>query len=117
MVQEDYKAMAQPTVPRQAKMTKADSIMAVSSACPFLLESALTSRQTNNSSIVSKRSVERLYFHEPHFFRYFVKKAQRRSPLINRGYALRMQAVDDVVRRFLDEPVDVRKVVINLGCG
>ncbi|TVY41335.1 tRNA wybutosine-synthesizing protein [Lachnellula subtilissima] len=44
---------------------------------------------TNNSSIVSKRSVERLYFpDEPHFFRYFVKKPQRRSPLINRGYWL-----------------------------
>ncbi|KAN0119854.1 hypothetical protein V8E51_002062 [Hyaloscypha variabilis] len=42
---------------------------------------------TNNSSIVSKRSVERLYFpNELHFFRYFVKKPQRRSPLINRGY-------------------------------
>jgi tRNA wybutosine-synthesizing protein 4 len=47
----------------------------------------LTFLQTNNSSIVSKRSVERLYFpNEPHFFRYFVKKPQRRSPLINRGY-------------------------------
>jgi tRNA wybutosine-synthesizing protein 4 len=47
----------------------------------------LTSVQTNNSSIVSKRSVERLYFpNEPHFFRYFVKRPQRRSPLINRGY-------------------------------
>jgi tRNA wybutosine-synthesizing protein 4 len=47
----------------------------------------LTSLWTNNSSIVSKRSVERLYFpNELHFFRYFVKKPQRRSPLINRGY-------------------------------
>lgn len=39
---------------------------------------------TNNSSIVSKRSVERLYYPEPHFYRYFVKKPLRRSPLINR---------------------------------
>ncbi|KAM3485169.1 hypothetical protein MY3957_010006 [Beauveria namnaoensis] len=42
---------------------------------------------TNSSSIVSKRSVERLYYpDEPHYFRYFVKKFQRRAPLINRGY-------------------------------
>lgn len=74
--------------------------------------------QTNNSSIVSKRSVERLYFpDEPHFFRYFVKKPQRRSPLINRGYWLRMRCIDHVVRKFLEEPSKSRKIVVNLGCG
>ena len=73
---------------------------------------------TNNSSIVSKRSVERLYYpNEPHFFRYFVKKPQRRAPLINRGYWLRMHAVDVVVRQFLEEPSSKKKVVLNLGCG
>lgn len=67
---------------------------------------------------MSKRSVERLYFpHEPHYFRYFVKKPQRRAPLINRGYWLRMKAVDHVVRQFLEEPSQKQKVVVNLGCG
>lgn len=74
--------------------------------------------QTNNSSIVSKRSVERLYYpDEPHFFRYFVKKPQRRAPLINRGYWLRMKAIEHVIHDFLIEPSDRPKVVINLGCG
>ena len=72
---------------------------------------------TNNSSIVSKRSVERLYCPEPHFFRYFVKKPQRRAPLINRGYWLRMHAIDVVVRRFLQRVSHKKKVVLNLGCG
>ena len=72
---------------------------------------------TNNSSIVSKRSVERIYLHEPHFFRYFVKKPQRRSPLINRGYWLRMHAIDKVVEHFLMQARDARKVILNLGCG
>lgn len=72
---------------------------------------------TNNSSIVSKRSVERLYYPEPHFFRYFVKKPQRRAPLINRGYWLRMHAIDVVVRQFLEESSPKTKVVLNLGCG
>ena len=46
---------------------------------------------TNNSSIVSKRSVEKLYYRgEPEYFRHFVGKFKRRSPLINRGYWLRM---------------------------
>lgn len=73
--------------------------------------------QTNSSSIVSKRSVERLYFLKPQFFQYFVKKPIRRSPLINRGYWLRMHVIDNVVRGFLDEDTDKHKFVVNLGCG
>lgn len=75
--------------------------------------------QTNNSSIVSKRSVEKLYYpDEPHFFRYFVKKFQRRAPLINRGYHLRMHVIDVTVRDFVQRLDGGRqKVVINLGCG
>ncbi|RKF60766.1 tRNA wybutosine-synthesizing protein 4 [Erysiphe neolycopersici] len=73
---------------------------------------------TNNSSIVSKRSVERLYFlNETHYFRYFVKKPKRRSPLINRGYWLRIKAIDDIVHRFLSQSSPKRKTVINLGSG
>ncbi|KFX89195.1 hypothetical protein O988_08722 [Pseudogymnoascus sp. VKM F-3808] len=73
---------------------------------------------TNNSSIVSKRSVERLYYpNEPHFFRYFVKKPQRRAPLINRGYWLRMKAIDHVVGQFLKETTGKKKIIVNLGAG
>ncbi|KAI1210528.1 LCM-domain-containing protein [Annulohypoxylon truncatum] len=73
---------------------------------------------TNSSSIVSKRSVERIYYpDEPHFFRFFVKKFQRRAPLINRGYYIRLHVIDVAVRRFLKSPSDKKKVVINLGCG
>ncbi|KAL4968782.1 tRNA methyltransferase PPM2 [Aspergillus stella-maris] len=72
---------------------------------------------TNNSSIVSKRSVEMLYYPEPHFFRYFVKKPSRRTPLVNREYWLRMHAINESVRRFLREPSEKPKFVINLGCG
>ncbi|KKK23217.1 hypothetical protein P175DRAFT_0472781 [Aspergillus ochraceoroseus IBT 24754] len=72
---------------------------------------------TNNSSIVSKRSVEMLYYPEPHFFRHFVKKPQRRAPLINRGYWLRMHAMAESVRKFMKEPSDRPKFVLNLGCG
>ncbi|ETI21564.1 hypothetical protein G647_07911 [Cladophialophora carrionii CBS 160.54] len=72
---------------------------------------------TNNSSIVSKRSVEKLYLPQPHFYRYFVRKPIRRSPTINRGYWLRMRAIDWVVRQFLEKVSDQKKVIINLGCG
>ncbi|KAI2617384.1 LCM-domain-containing protein [Hypoxylon sp. NC1633] len=73
---------------------------------------------TNSSSIVSKRSVERIYYpDEPHFFRFFVKKFQRRAPLINRGYYIRLHVIDVAVRRFLERPSAKTKVVVNLGCG
>jgi len=73
---------------------------------------------TNSSSIVSKRSVEKLYYNdEPEYFRYFVRKFQRRSPLINRGYWLRMKAIDHVVKLFLQNEPQKKKLVINLGCG
>lgn len=73
---------------------------------------------TNNSSIVSKRSVEKLYHAgEREYFRYFVSKFKRRSPLINRGYWLRMKAVEHAVARFLSEQTTKRKIVVNLGCG
>lgn len=73
---------------------------------------------TNNSSIVSKRSVERLYYpNEPHFFRFFVPKFQRRAPLINRGYHLRLHVIDVTLRDFLKRPSPKTKVVVNLGCG
>ncbi|KAG5953471.1 hypothetical protein E4U53_005463 [Claviceps sorghi] len=75
--------------------------------------------ETNSSSIVSKRSVEKLYYsNESHYFRYFVNKYQRRAPLINRGYWLRLRAIDVVVRRFLTKHQrDKKKLIINLGCG
>ena len=69
---------------------------------------------------MSKRSVEKLYYpHEPHFFRFFVKKFQRRAPLINRGYHLRLHVIDVLVRNFLrgSRADGKTKVVVNLGCG
>ncbi|EFR00319.1 leucine carboxyl methyltransferase 2 [Nannizzia gypsea CBS 118893] len=72
---------------------------------------------TNGSSIVSKRSVERIYYKEPHFFRHFVKSSPRRAPLVNRGYWLRMYAIKHTVTEFLEEVTGRPKLVINFGCG
>ncbi|EGE04762.1 leucine carboxyl methyltransferase [Trichophyton equinum CBS 127.97] len=72
---------------------------------------------TNGSSIVSKRSVERIYYKEPHFFQHFVKSSPRRAPLINRGYWLRMYAIEHTVTEFLKEATGRPKLVINFGCG
>ncbi|RDW23969.1 leucine carboxyl methyltransferase 2 [Yarrowia lipolytica] len=73
---------------------------------------------TNNSSIVSKRSVERLYKekHDLEFFRHFVKKPQRRSPIINRGYWTRMEAMGYCISAALAEKAP-KHVIVNLGCG
>ncbi|KAF1838075.1 LCM-domain-containing protein [Decorospora gaudefroyi] len=74
---------------------------------------------TNDSSIVSKRSVSKLYFsNEPDFYEPFVsQKFLRRNPLINRGYWLRMHAIEQAVRQFLEEQNGKPKIIVNLGCG
>jgi tRNA wybutosine-synthesizing protein 4 len=73
---------------------------------------------TNDYSIVSKRSVEKIYYaDEPEFLRPFVGKFKRRAPLINRGYWLRMKAIEQVVKNFIDEKSEKSKIVVNLGCG
>lgn len=98
---------------------EADVVMGVCINCTEFDEAQiLTLEQTNNSSIASKRSVEMTYYPQPHFFRYFVKKPQRRSPIINRGYWLRMYAMAETVRQFVEKaPVDKPKFILNLGCG
>lgn len=72
--------------------------------------------QTNDNCTVSKRSVEMLYYTRPHFYRYFVKKPKKRTSLINRGYLLRMKAIEYQLKAFLSQ-TSGQKVVINLGCG
>lgn len=87
---------------------------------------------TNDSSIVSKRSVERFYWsqkspgskssgdtNERHveFFRAFVEKPQRRSPCINRGYWTRMEAITRHIENIISDSTCSKNVIINLGCG
>lgn len=78
---------------------------------------------TNNSSIVSKRSVEKLYTQvlQPElgeWFQYFVPKGKRRSPAINRGYWIRMELIRQMVIRIIKaNSPNVRINVVNLGCG
>lgn len=113
MFENDSIQAFQGTHPRKSKPKKmaAMGLPAHTKKDDFIMD-------TNNSSIVSKRSVEKLYYAgQPEYFRYFVKKFQRRSPLINRGYWLRMRAVDETVRKFLSEDNGKKKVVVNLGCG
>jgi tRNA wybutosine-synthesizing protein 4 len=73
---------------------------------------------TNSYSIVSKRSVEKLYHsNDPPFLKPFVPKFKRRAPLINRGYWLRTKAIENAVEIFLHRHVDRPKAIVNLGCG
>lgn len=120
------KKLARPGQGGQGKTGQAkaqdDQVMAVRPPppCPpFLHLILLISRaKTNNSSITSKRSVEKIYYpSESHFFRFFVPRFQRRAPLINRGYHLRLRVIDVLVRDFILSESNKKKVVVNLGCG
>lgn len=88
---------------------------------------------TNDSSIVSKRSVERLYWSKRtpgingkdlaenertvEFFRPFVAKPQRRSPTINRGYWTRMEAIMNHIEHTISSTSTKKTVIVGLGAG
>lgn len=78
---------------------------------------------TNDSSIVSKRSVEMLYSlpvdnTTTQYFQHFVKKAPRRTPVINRGYWIRMRSIRMAVEKIIQQqPSNQRINIVNLGCG
>jgi len=73
---------------------------------------------TNSYSIVSKRSVEKLYYsHQAPFLEPFVPNFKRRAPLINRGYWLRGRAIESAVETFLSSDSGRTKAIVNLGCG
>lgn len=79
--------------------------------------------QTNDSSIVSKRSAERAgYFDEDQFLRQFCAKVVRRAPLINLGYAIRTTLLDEVITSFILDAIASASrgdelFVVNLGAG
>ncbi|KAL6945525.1 hypothetical protein ACO0QE_002985 [Hanseniaspora vineae] len=85
---------------------------------------------TNNSSIASKLSVERIYFQKLKtnisvdnenevipYFQWFVGKAIRRSPCINRGYWLRLEAVRSRLWDIIKNSDKKKICIVNLGCG
>lgn len=77
-----------------------------------------TASTTDDYDIVSKRSVEKIFYpKDPQFRRAFVSKFKRRSPLTNRKVWLRMRAIESIIEHFLCEMTSKRKVVVNLGCG
>jgi tRNA wybutosine-synthesizing protein 4 len=81
---------------------------------------------TNNSSIVSKRSVEMLYTTQLNpdagqWFQHFVKTPKRRSPAINRGYWIRMESIKRLIANIIDGTAATNPrnkiCIVNLGCG
>ncbi|CAF4766522.1 unnamed protein product, partial [Rotaria magnacalcarata] len=55
---------------------------------------------TNDSSILSKVSMAKLGYFDDLFLREFVDKDVRRSPSINRGYYIRMKALEYALNMF-----------------
>ncbi|GET92812.1 hypothetical protein, conserved [Leishmania tarentolae] len=63
-------------------------------------------QHTNDDSVVSKRSAVAHGYMRDRFLRHFVKKPSRRSPLVNRGYYLRMAVMTDLVVRLVKSYID-----------
>lgn len=72
---------------------------------------------TNDDASESKYSAVTLgYWNDP-FIAYFVRRAERKSPEIHRGYYGRVKAVRMIVDNFLAAHEDKSTQIINLGCG
>ncbi|EPY53831.1 leucine carboxyl methyltransferase [Schizosaccharomyces cryophilus OY26] len=78
-------------------------------------------RKTNDSSILSKASVEKCGypgFDKNHsYYRPFISKTPRRSPSVNRGYWTRCIAIRFAIEQFLEKKRGKPKAIVNLGAG
>ncbi|CAF1123671.1 unnamed protein product [Adineta steineri] len=72
---------------------------------------------TNDSSILSKVSMVKLGYFEDLFLREFVDKDVRRSPSINRGYYIRMKALEYALDTFYSVYDQMEVQIVNLGAG
>lgn len=75
-----------------------------------------TVQGTNDCSILSKHAMCHAGYMNDEFLNVFtLKSAPRRAPLINRGYYVRMKAIDSLLRAFL--LLGGPKQIVSLGAG
>mmetsp|Transcript_14505 Transcript_14505/g.27865 ORF Transcript_14505/g.27865 Transcript_14505/m.27865 type:complete len:358 (+) Transcript_14505:40-1113(+) len=75
-------------------------------------------RGTNDDATLSKLSCEQKGYLKDDFVRHFVRRPQRRAPIINRGYFSRVLAVHTLLDQFLEAKFDgPERQVVSLGCG
>ncbi|XP_075054587.1 tRNA wybutosine-synthesizing protein 4 [Mixophyes fleayi] len=75
-------------------------------------------QSTNDFSTLSKVSAASMGYFTDEFQKYFASRLCRRSPLINRGYCVRSQAITHCLREFLEDTKDCNhRQVLSLGCG
>lgn len=72
---------------------------------------------TNDDAQISKLSCVRAGYFDDNFVQYFVRRASRRSPLINRGYYSRFASLRLLLRKFLAVPLPHVKQILSLGAG
>ncbi|KAJ2801760.1 carboxy methyl transferase for protein phosphatase 2A [Coemansia helicoidea] len=71
---------------------------------------------TSNDAAVSRESAARLGYIDDPFIQYFVRRPQRRAPLINRGTHSRFDGVQRILRQFAARAAGCGQVVV-LGAG
>lgn len=75
-------------------------------------------RGTNDDAQISKLSCVDLGYFQDDFVRYFVRRPQRRPPLINRGYYSRAAALRGLIQQFMTAAAgNAQRQVVSLGAG
>eukprot|EP00126_Sphaerothecum_destruens_P010854 Sdes_comp20818_c0_seq1m17265 len=75
-------------------------------------------RETNIDSFSCKLSAVQLGYWRDEFLKEFAKgKPQRRSPIMNRGYYIRVAAIRKCLESFIEKNRSSPFQILNLGCG
>eukprot|EP00026_Physarum_polycephalum_P010478 Phypoly_transcript_10642.p1 GENE.Phypoly_transcript_10642~~Phypoly_transcript_10642.p1 ORF type:complete len:332 (+),score=42.42 Phypoly_transcript_10642:214-1209(+) len=72
---------------------------------------------TNDDAAVSKLSAVKLGYFKDDFVHLFVRRPVKRPPLINRGYASRVLALEILIKQFLSTQPSVEKQIVSFGSG
>lgn len=74
-------------------------------------------RETDTDAAVSRLSAVNAGYMQDAFASYFVKRSQKRPPLINVGTFIRTWALDKLVHQFLASNQYSKKQIVSLGAG
>lgn len=74
-------------------------------------------RETDTDAAVSRLSAVNAGYMQDAYASYFVKRPQKRPPLINVGTFIRTWALDKLIHQFLASNQYSRKQIVSLGAG
>jgi hypothetical protein len=77
----------------------------------------LSVQNTASEALISKHSAMRVGYYEDEFLPLFCRRKERKPPLINRGYYARVQSINLVTQKFLEQTSGAPRQILVVGGG